>query len=224
MYYTCRHISLLHSFDRVRKSWTNPHSLLAIPLSPLRLASVLGQVFSSRSSVIFMRTLLQIYFSMSLTCSSFVSVLLHGTQQHVVSFYGITSCLLLALYWFLLWVSSVAQKYATHIAYSIYNMCILCALIFYIRTYTHTDAPLNELYTHTAVFVFRSYIHCLHTLWHFYAAKLCCIKFTVRMSNDSSCHQLATFVANIFVVVTHAGVVAAATNAVVVLQAERHES
>lgn len=45
------------------------------------------------------------------------------------------------------------------------------------------------------------------------------------MSNDSSCHQLATFVANIFVVVTHAGVVvAAATNAVVVLQAERHES
>jgi len=63
-------------------------------------------------------------------------------------------------------------------------------------------STLNELYiicmcVWMNVCVLHSHIHCLHTLWHFYAAKLCCIKFTVRMSNDSSCHQSVTFVANI---------------------------
>lgn len=165
-----------------------------------------------------MRTLLQIYFSMSLTCCfSFVSVLYHYTPACC---FVLWHCFLPFACFVLIFarVSPVAQKYASHIAYSIYNMCILCALVFYIRTHTSTRWRTTQRVVHTywCMFVFRSYIHCLHTLWHFYAAKLCCIKFTVRMSNDSSCHQLATFVANIFVLVSHDGVV--------VLQAERHAS
>lgn len=68
-------------------------------------------------------------------------------EWNVVSFYGIASCLLLALYWFSLRVSPVTQKYAIHIAYSIYNMCILCALIFYIRTHTHHTTSCTHTHT-----------------------------------------------------------------------------
>lgn len=137
-----------------------------------------------------MRTLLQIYFSMSLTCCfSFVSVLYHGTHQHVVSVYGIASCLLLALYWFLLELAQL-PKSMLHISHTAYTICAFYALRYFIYAHTqaHADAPLNELYTHTGVCLCFARISIVCTLCdifmrpNFVASNLRCVWVTTAVA------------------------------------------